>query len=44
MLGNLGIGAKYFNSEICLNQTKRDTYITAICFCIVSSYESKRYI
>lgn len=44
LLSKLGINEKFFRTEICDYSTnKNDAYITAICFCVVSSYESKRY-
>lgn len=42
LLEKLGINSKYFFNEICPNSKHQDTYITAICFCIATFYESQR--
>lgn len=44
MLDRVGLDRKYFDGHTPGDQGSKDVFITAICFCIVTFYESKRYM
>ena len=39
----LGINFEYFEKHNPLKGSSRNYWLTAICFCVVSFYESKKY-
>jgi hypothetical protein len=44
LLGKLGVSKKYFENSISIKVEKHDAYITTLCFCVVTYYESREHI